>query len=215
MPKGKYVNEDLPNEWMESQHILRPVMKQALKLDQYKGRVKLKNDKMVINGVQYGVDELHKIPKEIDVLSSCQKMTMTQQQFFDPHSEKNMHQAHFTADNQLYKSSEQYIQHKKAELFKDDVIANKILNSKSPFEAKRLSRKIKNFDMDKWRQNAQAIAAEGVYRKFSQNEILKMLNSTKATKIVEASSDRMWGTGVPLSLNSDNTLMKNTGTIKD
>ena len=90
-------------------------------------------------------------------------------------------------------------------MFNDDAIAYKILNSKSPFEAKGLSRKIKNFDMEKWKKNAQDIAVEGVYRKFSQNDVLlKMLKSMKATKIVEASKDQIWGTGVPL--NSDHTL---------
>ena len=78
------------------------------------------------------MDELHKILKEIDTMSSCQKIENNTIAFFGPHSvHSNMHQAPFTVDNQLYKSSEQFMQHKKAELFNDDAIAHNILNSKS------------------------------------------------------------------------------------
>ena len=96
----------------------------------------------------------------------------------------------------MYHSSEQFIQHKKTELFEDEVTANKILNSRNPFEVKKLSKMIRNFEMDKGRKHAQGIA---VYHKFSQNEcLLKMLKSTKSMKLVEASRDRFWGTGVHL-----------------
>ena len=91
-----------------------------------------------------------------------------------------MHKAKFVKDNQLCHSSEHYIQFKKAELINDEVTANRILNSTSPFEAKKLSRRIKNFDMDQWRAGAQPVAVEGVYQKFSQNKyLLKMLESAK------------------------------------
>ena len=65
--------------------------------------------KLVTGGVQYGVDELHKIPKGIVVMGSCQKMDNDTIAFFGPHSVySNMHHVSFTVDNQLYKSSEQY-----------------------------------------------------------------------------------------------------------
>ena len=84
-------------------------------------------------------------------------------------------------------------------MFGDDEMAHRILNSNSPFEAKKLSRKVKNSDMNKWKRDAQGIAVEGVYNKFKQNEYLcKMLMNAKTFKIVEASRDRMWGVGVPL-----------------
>ena len=59
--------------------------------------------------------------------------------------------------------------------------------------------------MDKWKDHAQGIAVEALHNKFSQNEYLqKILLSAKSFKIVEASRDRSWGTGIPL--NSEHAL---------
>ena len=66
-----YISEDLSSEWVECRKLLRPVMKEAIKLEYYKGKVRLQQDKLVINNIAYRVDTLHELPKEIMVESTC------------------------------------------------------------------------------------------------------------------------------------------------
>jgi ribA/ribD-fused uncharacterized protein len=50
----------------------------------------------------------------------------------------------------VFISSEQAIQYEKAKLFGDEEASEKILQAKTPFGAKRLGSKVKNFDDEKW-----------------------------------------------------------------
>ena len=120
-------HEDLPEEWLDCQRILRPILKQALRTEKYRGKVKLKQDKLVTDGKSYGITDLKDLPKDINIMNSCQKSNDSIIAFFGPRSVySNMHMATFSKDNQMFHSSEQFIQHRKAEPFKDDVTANKI-----------------------------------------------------------------------------------------
>ena len=117
LPSGVYISEDLPSEWVECRKFLRPGMKEALKLEHYKGKIKLQQDKLVINNVSYSVDTLHELSKDIVAQSSCQKISDKTIAFFGPHSiYSNMNWSPFVADNVYYRSSEHYIQAKKAEV---------------------------------------------------------------------------------------------------
>ena len=62
---------------------------------------------------------------------------------------------------------------KKAELFNDIAIEQQILLVKSPAEAKKLGRKVKNFDPIKWDEEKFNIVVEGNFYKFSQHAELK------------------------------------------
>lgn len=74
----------------------------------------------------------------------------------------------------------------------------KILAAKSPAEAKKLGRKVRNFDPKIWGENCFDIVCEGNYHKFSQHEDLKeFLLNTKDRVLVEASPvDNIWGIGM-------------------
>ena len=41
LPSRVHINEDLPSEWVECRKLLKPVIKKVLKLEHYKGKVKL------------------------------------------------------------------------------------------------------------------------------------------------------------------------------
>ena len=60
---------------------------------------------------------------------------------------------------------------------------------------------VHNFNIDKWSKSAKDIAVQGVFEKFRGNENIGKVHSnlTDDVKIVDVSSDCMWGTGVPLS----------------
>ena len=97
-----------------------------------------------------------------------------------------------------FKTAEHALMYKKAELFKDWDIANKIKQCNSSKEAKALGRLVKNFDSVIWDQNKERIMIEILKIKFSTHDTLKSILLGTGDKIlVEASPvDNIWGAGV-------------------
>jgi len=104
----------------------------------------------------------------------------------------------FEVDKVIYKTAEHWMMAKKAELFKDDEVLKKILLAKSPAEAKKLGREVKNYNETLWLAARFEIVKEGNFYKFSQNPELKtFLLNTNDRVIVEASPvDAIWGIGM-------------------
>jgi ribA/ribD-fused uncharacterized protein len=97
-----------------------------------------------------------------------------------------------------FNCAEQFMMAGKAKLFKDEEIFEKIMNSASPREQKKLGRKVKNFDVDSWNAVARDVVTLGNYNKFTQNaDLLNELISNKDKEFVEASPyDTLWGIGL-------------------
>lgn len=110
----------------------------------------------------------------------------------------NWYKTKFTYWNKEFTSSEQAIMWAKAHLFNDEEVANKILETDDPKTQKALGRKVRNFDVDVWNQNAPGIVTYICYYKFSQNEYLKnLILSYGNREFVEASPhDKIWGIGL-------------------
>ncbi len=104
----------------------------------------------------------------------------------------------FVVDDILYKSAEHWMMAEKARLFQDEEILEKIINSKSPVEAKKLGRQVRNFDVKKWSKSSYKIVKKGNHFKFEQNLDLKtFLLNTQNRVLVEASPyDKIWGIGL-------------------
>ena len=104
----------------------------------------------------------------------------------------------FTIEGVTYSTCEQYMMAQKALLFHDKEIYNKIMQSTSPKECKKLGREIKNFDDKIWKDKNEQIIYEGNYAKFSQNNDLKeKLISTGNKTLAEASPfDKIYGIGM-------------------
>ena len=111
------------------------------------------------------------------------------------------YQTEFEEDNVIFNCSEQYMMAKKALLFKDTSIYNKIMNTDSPPQMKRLGRKVKNFDHKIWEKERYSIVYCGNMLKFGSNiDILSILQNTGNDIIAEASPyDKIWGIGVKKS----------------
>lgn len=105
----------------------------------------------------------------------------------------------FTVEGITYRSAEHWMMAKKAELFNDNEVLEKIHACASPAEAKKLGREVRNYDDALWLENRYAIVKEGNYHKFSQDAALKdFLLNTGSRIIVEASPvDDIWGIGLP------------------
>jgi len=104
----------------------------------------------------------------------------------------------FEVDKVIYKTAEHWMMAQKAELFKDNEVLEKILQAKSPAEAKKSGREVKNYNENLWLAARYDIVKQGNYHKFSQNPELKtFLLSTKDRVLVEASPvDAIWGIGM-------------------
>lgn len=99
-----------------------------------------------------------------------------------------------------FSCSEQYFMWLKATHFGDDEIAEKIVKAKTPQEAKRLGRQVKNFDDADWCEVREPAMWNAVWLKFSQNEDLKKIITDPIfakRRFVEGSPvDRIWGVGL-------------------
>jgi len=100
-------------------------------------------------------------------------------------------------DGTTYNCCEQYMMHKKAQLFGDKEIALKILSEKNPSKQQKLGRQISNFHQTIWDKNKLGIVWYGNYLKFTQHEDLRIrLLSTNNKILAEASPyDLVWGIG--------------------
>ncbi len=110
-------------------------------------------------------------------------------------------------DEVTFSSSEQYFMWLKATWFNDQEIADKILQAKTPKEAKALGREVRGFDEKEWEEAREAAMWNAVLAKFRQNEQLKaflLADEFKNKHFVEASPvDKIWGIGMDM----DNPLM--------
>lgn len=127
--------------------------------------------------------------------------TPKQQDQVDKSCFSNWFPAEFTVDDNNYATAEHYMMAEKARLFGDEENRQKILQCRTPGEAKKLGRMVKNFDEGVWKEHRFQIVVDGCYAKFKQNSALgEFLLRTGERIIVEASPyDRIWGIGLTTS----------------
>ncbi|NVM62924.1 hypothetical protein FHW88_001200 [Mucilaginibacter sp. SG538B] len=103
----------------------------------------------------------------------------------------------FEVDGITYRTAEHWMMAKKAWLFNDFEIHERIVNAVKPGEAKDLGREVKNFDDQLWKTERFEIVKQGNIHKFSQNQrFADYLIATGDRVLVEASPrDTIWGIG--------------------
>lgn len=96
-----------------------------------------------------------------------------------------------------YKTAEHFMMAEKARLF-DASLVEQILEANTPAEAKKLGRKVENFENSVWESKRFDIVVQANLLKFGQNGALKeFLVSTGDRVLVEASPvDNVWGIGM-------------------
>lgn len=102
------------------------------------------------------------------------------------------------SDQKNFNTAEKFMMLGKAALFRDDVAFNRISESNSPKDQKRLGRTVRNFNETVWDTYAQDIVKIGNYLKFSQDKTLrKNIKNTGDAVLVEGSPlDKIWGVGI-------------------
>lgn len=103
----------------------------------------------------------------------------------------------FEVDGKTFPTAEHFMMYRKAMLFGDETIAQKILECKDLRHVKDLGRSVSRFDQKIWKKHREEIVYEGTYNKFIQNkELMKKLLSERNACFVEASPyDNIWGIG--------------------
>ncbi|MGW7444526.1 NADAR family protein [Kitasatospora sp. NPDC054795] len=104
----------------------------------------------------------------------------------------------FTVDRLTYTSAEHWMMAGKARMFGDEEIARRVLAARTPAEAKKLGRLVKDFDDEVWAAGRFELVVAGNVAKFGQDEALRdYLLGTGDRVLVEASPlDRIWGIGL-------------------
>lgn len=111
------------------------------------------------------------------------------------------YEAPFVVDGVHYRTAEHFMMAEKARLFSDQSMAARIVEARSPGEAKRLGREVRGFNEEAWRRARFDIVVRGNEAKFKQNpELGEFLRNTNTQVLVEASpQDRIWGIGLERS----------------
>lgn len=107
----------------------------------------------------------------------------------------------FTVDGLRYATAEHFMMAEKARLFGDLEVLPRILEAKSPAEAKALGRAVRDFDAEAWERARFDAVVRGNVAKFGQHDDLSAFLRATGTKVlVEASPrDRIWGIGMGAS----------------
>ena len=187
---GIYIDEEYPSEVGKIRSKLYPTFKYATQLDSYKGKCKFLYDSILIDVIKYGITDLLKLPDEINPLKTSQKIMIK------PWSSQPLYQFSLL---QIFTSSGQYIQYKRACLFNDLNTASEIWRTEIPLEANCLGKKVKDFNLHQWKEEGLEVIETGITAKFLQNENLhRCLLATSNKLLAEASMDTLWGIGLQL-----------------
>ena len=191
MPNGIYANKEYALHIKWNRDKLRPILRLAKSLPQYREKSKLIADKLIINGISYSVNEIPTLPSDLVAYKAAEKSNETHLVFageLSPYS--NLHKSPFTINGQHYHSSKQWILYQKALAFGDSYTANLILQSETSLDCKHLSYQIKGVDNEKWKSEGYELCFDGVREKFLQNPpLLSLLKTTSPKVLAEAMMD--------------------------
>jgi len=191
------MNEDLPDVYKRARSILVPVMKAARTAG---SKATLVLNKVKIDGRLYGIDDICQLPKKFDPAQECMRKNSNTTCFFGRHTPlSNFYPCSFVVQNVKYSSTEQFIQHKKAEYMGNDVLAHKILLTSDPAAMRSMVKSLKG-DTQQWYDRVRDEILPAIRAKFHQNP--KLLDSLLATgdhTLGEAALDPFWGIGLKLN----------------
>ena len=175
--------------------------KQHKKIEEYKGKCWLEGPYLKLDGKHYHRQNVHTLPAKLspaEVTSISDENSVAFFRELNPFS--NFHPCQFSLEGIDFHSSEQYIQMKKAEFFRDEIAKEHIQHCEDAMESKVISRDIVNFNKQEWSKVAKDLCVPGIRAKFFQNPgLMAALLNTGTKNLVESSYDDLWGTGIPLS----------------
>ena len=205
---GIYADKEYPLEIEKKRKILRPIYTAAKQSKKYQKWCRMENDQLVIKGKHYSIEDMDKLPKSLKPVNVTSKSNDSVFGYFgELNPLSNFHPAKFSIEGKTFHCSEQYIQWKKAELFKDRITMKKIEGAKTGRQCKEAGKLTSNYKKTVWEQRAPELCKQGIRQKFIENKIPRdvLLHKTSGKRIVECTKETPWGCGLPLK--DDNCLL--------
>lgn len=198
--EGVFVEKEFGTETMQARQLMRPILKLAKEIPEYKGKCKMEHDNLVVKGNYFNKDQLHLLPVELSPFRASSLKHNDVLGFFGELNEfSNFYPCDIEYKDIQFHSAEQIIQYEKALYHNDTRVAQLILEAPTAIDCKRIAKNISNVSENEWANAAKDICTPGLRAKFTQNpELLDRLMSTRGYQLVESSFDRLWGTGMPL-----------------
>lgn len=173
-------------------------MKVARSIPHYKDKVKLRVDKLSIDGKLYKAENIMDLPEPINPVKLATKSDGQMVKFFGKASPlSNFHPCKMKIEGVTYSCNEQRYQWAKAHEFGDEVAAARIMATTDPFKMYVTGQNIQKFDETRWRQVCDERMLEGLMAKFQNPKMKHFLLQTGQAYIAECNGkDAYWGTGL-------------------
>ena len=163
---GVYADKEYPLDIEKKRKILRPIYTAAKQSKKYRKRCRMENDQLVIKGKHYSIEDMDKLPKSLKPVNVTSKTNDTIFGYFgELNPLSNFHQAEFSIEGRTFHCSEQYIQWKKAELFKDAITMKKVEKAKTGHQCKEAGKSTSNYKKTIWDQKASELCKPGIRQK--------------------------------------------------
>lgn len=188
-----FCNDDLPEDIRRKRQEMREIARYATSIGYRDTRVT--GDKLIFSGNTYLEDELHLLPKELQMANVRTRKIGDKIGFLSEYSYlSNFYAAQVEINGQCYDSSEQAYQYSKAILCNRDDVAKDIKECTIPKKIKRHGDKIDT--TEQWEKVKVDTMKCILVAKFMQNKDLKQkLIETGRTQLMECSTNKFWGTG--------------------
>lgn len=198
------ISENFSNDTEYNRKKLYIIYKKAKNMEQYKRKISLIGDVLVIDSVRYTVETLHMLPKELEPRQFSEKTDGKYLVFGGIHSNyqpfSNWFPSKICYKGNTFMNIEQAYQWAKAMHAEDTTVAGKILFTTDPRKAKDLGLTVKGLGTRNWNTRKNIIMKELVNIKFTDNPILqKVLLDTAGIKLAEAGIDAHYAIGLPLT----------------
>ena len=200
------VFEDYPGKIGYRRRKMYPIYSHAKKIDGL--NVSLKADRLIVNNTTYTVDNINALPDNIHPHNLCTVSDDTAFVSGGILSEygflSNYVPCKMEYDNETYSNLEQAYQHIRAKHFRDQKLSTKLLATKDPSEAKRLSHQVRcpvgvdyKQQMAGWNTCKKEVMMKLLRIKFAPgSELATRLQATGTKKIAESGLDSFWSCGM-------------------
>ena len=177
--------------------------RKAKSIDQYKQKVFLSGDVLILDGKRYTVDDLGDLPADLNPRLFSEKTNDKCYVFGGIHSKfnpfSNWYPCRIQHGDHSFKSVEQAYQHSKAVYVGDAAIATKLLYTTDPAAAKKIGSKVAGVNGSDWDTAKTDIMKDLVTKKFTDNENLKAELLATGNKImVESGRDPHYACGLSI-----------------
>ncbi len=151
MGKNIYLNEDFPKAIMDKRNILQQIMKRAF----------LNVDTLIIDGTKYTIDDLTKLPSELDTAKIATKEVGDNMCcfFLGQSPLPHFHKSKFVLNGVTYDCNDRYYVRGKSEFVNDGRALQALMRAESSLECKKgLNRKI---NVQEWMESSAESDAGG------------------------------------------------------